>query len=348
MLNSMPEQASACRRIFSLSRTWLTVMLIALVACAVPVQAQKAKVHRVAFIAAVTPVSELSGADPVNPAARAFVHGLRDRGYVEGRNLMLDVRTLDGRYERTPEILGDIVRLRPDVIFSSSQIVVERHLKAAAGIPVVTVASWSLVETGVAQSLARPGGTVTGFMMDVDAGVEAKRIELLRETIPGTRRVAYLGHPLAWESAAGKRVLEAAGKLGISLFHVSYTGTDLNAAFASIEQEAPDAVFVPFGSTSFANRQRIGQFVSAKRLPCIAAYREIVEHGCLMSYGVDVSDVHRRAAGYVAKILEGAKPGELPIEQPTRFELVVNMKQAKALGLRIPQSIMLRADRVIE
>ena len=348
MLTSMPDQALARKRIFTLSRAWFTVMLVALVACAVPVHAQKSKVYRVAFIAALTPVSELSGADPVNLAARAFVHGLRDLGYVEGRNLILDIRTLGGRYERTPEILGDIVRLRPDVIFSSSQIVVERHLKAAAGIPMVTVASWSLVETGMAQSLARPGGTVTGFIMDVDAGVEAKRIELLRETIPGARRVAYLGHPLAWESALGKRVLEAAGKLGISLFHVSYTGTDLDAAFASIEREASDAVFVPFGSTSFANRQRIGQFVSAKRLPCIAAYREIVEHGCLMSYGVDVNDVHRRAAGYVAKILEGAKPGELPIEQPTRFELVVNMRQAKALGLRIPQSIMLRADRVIE
>lgn len=329
-------------------RASLVVMLFAAVACTVPAYAQKTKVHRVAFIAALSPLSELKGPEPVNPAVRAFVHGLRDLGYIEGRNLVLDMRTLEGRYERTPDILADIVRYKPEVIFSTTQIVVERYLQAFAGVPVVTLASWSLVETGIAKSLARPGGTVTGFILDVDVGVEAKRLELLREAIPGIKRVAYLGLPMAWESPAGRSVLDAAQRLGLSLFHAAYTGADVQAAFAVIEREVPDAIFVPVGPTSFANRQRIGQFVSARRLPCIAPFKEAVEHGCLMSYGVDVNDVMRRAAGYVAKILEGAKPGELPLQQPTKFEFVVNRKMANALGLAIPQSILLRADRVIE
>ncbi len=343
-----PERMRSRGQPLGFSCASLVAMLFSVVACAVPVYAQKAEVHRVAFIAGFTPLSELKGPDPVNAAARAFVHGLRDLGYFDGRNLVLDFRTLEGRYERTPEILADIVRFKPDVIFSASQIVVERFLQATAGIPVVTLGTWSLVEAGVARSLARPGGTVTGFMMDVDMGVEAKRLELLREAVPRVKRVAYLGTPLAWESPIGKGVREAAQRLGMTLFYAPYTGEDVQAASGTIERETPDAVFVPAGTTSFANRQRIGQFVATKRLPCIAAYKEIVEHGCLMSYGVDVNDVMRRAAGYVAKILEGARPGELPIQQPTKYELVINVKEAKALGLRIPQSILLRADRVIE
>jgi putative ABC transport system substrate-binding protein len=326
----------------------LTAVVVAAIACATPANGQITKVHRVAYISGVSPLSELKGADPISPAARAFVHGLRDLGYVEGRNLVLDFRTLEGRVERIPEVLAEIVRFKPDVIFSSTQIVVERHLQATAGIPIVTLASWSLVQPGIAQSLARPGGTVTGFIMDVDSQVEAKRLELLREAIPGIKRIAYLGLAGWLDSPAGKSVVGAAQRLGLTLFDAAYTGLDIQAAFAIIARERPDAVLIPLGASSFGNRQRFGQFVSAKRLPCVAGFREIVEHGCLMSYGTDNSDVLRRAAGYVAKILEGAKPGELPIQQPTKFELVINLKEAKALGLKFPQSILLRADSVIE
>jgi putative ABC transport system substrate-binding protein len=325
-------------------------VLVSAVACPIPAYAQNTKIHRVAVLFGTSPLSELKGPDPANPAARGFVHGLRDLGYVEGRNLLLDWHTIQGRYERISEVLTEIVRFKPDVIFTAFEVVAmdERYMKATMGIPVVTISTLSLVKPGVAQSLSRPGGTVTGFMMDVDISVETKRIELLRETIPKVKRIAYLANSAMWESPIGQRTREAAQRLGISIFNAPYTGLEIQAGFAVVDREAPDAVFIPVGPTSFANRQRIGEFVSAKRLPCIALFKEIVEHGCLMSYGVDASDLTRQVAGYVAKILEGAKPGDLPIQQPTKFEFVINMKEAKALGLKIPQSVLVRADRVIE
>ena len=328
---------------------FLAAVLVGTVACSVPAYAQKGKIYRVAFVAAISPVSELQGTDPINPAARTFVRRLRELGYAEGRNLIMDFRTLEGRNERIPEILADIVRFKPDVIFTGTQqVVMGRNIQATAGIPVVTLASWSFVDQGIVQSLARPGGTVTGFIADVDSGVETKRLELLRETIPGVKRVAYLGVPLLWDSPAGKGVQDAAQRLGLSLFHALYTGADVQAASVVIDREAPQAIFVAGGSTSYGNRQRIVQLASAKRLPCFAGFREFAESGCLMSYGADNDEIVRGAAGYVAKILEGTKPGDLPIQQPSKFELTINMKTAKALGLRIPQSILQRADRVIE
>ena len=322
-------------------------VLVAALACAGPAHAQKDKVYRVAFIAGAAPLSDLKGPGRIL-GVREFVNRMGELGYVEGRNLLLDFYTLEGRMERIPGILADIVRSKADVIYNVTQVVVEQHLQATAGIPVVTIPSWSIVGTGAVQSLARPSGSVTGFMMDVDMGVETKRLELLREAVPRVKRIAYLGTPFFWESPAGKSVRDAAQRMGLSFSHATYTGTDVQAASAVIEREAPDAVFVPTGTSSFANRQRIGELVSAKRLPCIAGFKEIVEFGCLMSYGVDVNEITHNAAGYVAKILEGAKPGDLPMQQPTKFEFVVNLKAAKALGLTIPQATLLRADRVIE
>ena len=327
---------------------YLLAAVIVGTVCATSAYAQKGKVHRVAFIAALSPVSDLKGPEPINPSARAFVHGLRGLGYVEGRNLVIDFRSLEGRYERAPEILADIVRSKPDVIFTGTQVIVERHLPATAGVPVVTMATWSLVETGVVKSLSRPGGTVTGFILDVDLRLETKRLELIRDAIPSVKRIAFLGVSVIWESPATREILLAAERLGISMVHVPYTGADVQAAAGLIEREAPDAIFVPAGATTFGNRQRIGEFVSARRIPCIAPYKELAEHGCLMSYGVDINELSRAAAGYVAKILAGAKPADMPIQQATKFELVINLKQAKALGLTLPQPLLLRADRIIE
>jgi putative tryptophan/tyrosine transport system substrate-binding protein len=306
--------------------------------------AQQQKVHRVAFIATVSPVQELNR----NPAVRAFVSRLRDLGYVEGRNLHLDLRSLEGRYERGPELLADVVRLKPDVIFSATQVILERSRGATGNVPVVTLATWSIVETGLARSFAWPGGTITGQLVDIELGVEAKRLELLRELLPQTKRVAFLAPSLVWDGPQGKQVRAAAQRLGVTLVNAAYVGTDVQAAFAAIEREAPDAVFVAVGPSNYGHGQKIGEFVSARRLPCTAGAREVAEYGCLMSYGVDVEDLMHRAAGSVAKILAGAKPGDLPIEQPSKFDFVINAKAARAIGITIPQSILVRADRVLE
>lgn len=334
------------RRFLLASGTLLTALpaLIAAGAFAVPAYGQKTKLHRVAFIATLTPVQEL----PSNSAVRAFVGRLRELGYVEGRNLVLDLRSLESRYERSSELLADIVRLKPDVIFSASQVILERSPGATGNIPVVTLASWSIVESGLAKSLARPGGTVTGQLYDIESGIEAKRLELLRELVPQARRVAFLAHGVTWDDPDGKQVRAAAQRLGVTLVNAAYQGTDIQAAFATIDREAPDAVFVAAGPMNYGNRQKISAFISARRLPCSGGIREVAENGCLMSYGVDVGDMMRRAASSAAKILAGAKPGDLPIEQPTKFDFVINAKTARAIGITIPQSMLLRADRVIE
>ena len=204
------------RRFLLASGTLLTALpaLIAAVAFAVPAYAQKSKVYRVAFIATLSPVQELKGPDPRNPAAHAFVSRLRELGYVEGRNLVLDMRSLEGRYERAPELLADVVRLKPDVIFSATQVILERWPGATGNIPVVTLASWSIVESGLAKSLARPGGTITGQLYDIESGIEAKRLELLREFLPQARRVALLAHSGTWDDPEGKQVRAAAQRLG--------------------------------------------------------------------------------------------------------------------------------------
>lgn len=308
------------------------------------------RVRRVAFIAGSSPLSELTGQNPVNPAVRAFVHRLRDLGYVEGRTLQLDMRTLEGRFERSAEVVGDVVRFKPDVIVMPSLLILQRGFDASVGVPIVVIAGGGLVESGLVRSLARPGGSVTGVLVDVDSGVEAKRLELLREVAPNVARIAFLGSPRAWDSPWGRGALAGAQRLGLNLFPVARgdTGADYDEAFALIARDRPDAVFVPTGPVSFGQRERIGRFLAESRIPSICAYSEVVEHGCLISYASSVGGMLSRAADYVARILQGSKPGDLPIEQPASFELVVNLKTAKALGIRIPQSVLLRADRVID
>jgi putative ABC transport system substrate-binding protein len=313
-------------------------------------QTNKPRIHRVAFVATTAPLSELTGSNPVHPAWRAVVLRLFELGYVEGQNLELDVRTLEGRFERSAEVIADVVRLKPDVIILPALHIATRSRDASAGVPIVLLTGGGVLESGLVRSLARPGGTVTGIITDVDGGVEAKRLEMLREVMPNVRRIAYLGSQRAWESPWGQAVLTAGRRLGLSISPTvnGDTSLDYEEAFAAIDRERPDAVFVPTGGVSYGLREKIGRFVSEKRLPCTAAYAETVEYGCLMAYGINEKDVLRRAADYVAKILQGAKPGDLPMEQPKTFELVINIKAAKALGLAIPQTILLRADRVIE
>jgi putative ABC transport system substrate-binding protein len=306
------------------------------------------KVYRVGLIFPSPPVSEMAGPEPVNVAARAFVRGLRALGYVEGRNLILERRSAEGRFERFAPIVAELVSLNVDVIVVSSTSLAQRAREVTTAVPIVMGAVADPVGSGLAQSLGRPGGNVTGLTSDVGPEIHGKRLELLKGAVPRASRVAFLGARQLWGAVYEQSIKPGAKALGLTVFLAEHTPTDYTGAFTLIRRERPDALFVAPSSENYAQRRLIVDFATSNRLPNIHAFRESVEVGGLMSYGVNVADLFRRAAGYVDKILKGAKPGDLPVEQPTKFELVINLKTAKALGLTIPQSLLLRADQVIE
>jgi putative ABC transport system substrate-binding protein len=308
--------------------------------------------HRVAFIAMVSPLSELSGPEPINPGAHGFVRGLREHGFVEGRNLVLDWRSLEGRSERFEEVAADVARAKPDVAALASFTLVPRFRKVNTTIPIVTIfaGDHQMVGTEFVQSLARPGGSVTGVSATADPRVEEKRFALLLEAVPKAARISFLGTQTTWEGRIGGKsaLLPVAQRFGVSVSPALISSAGIAEAFAFIERERPDAVFVSLGPVTYGNRAQIGRFALVGRVPTSCFASEFVEHGCLMSYGAPTAEFMRRLGEYVAKILKGAKPGDLPIEQPSTMELAINLKTAKALGLMIPQSLLIRADRVIE
>ena len=306
------------------------------------------EVYRVGLIFTTSPVSEMTGPQPVHPFARAFVDGLRDLGYAEGQNLILERRSAEGHFERFGDIVAELVRLKADVIVTVS----DRMAKAAKAVttttPIVMAVTTDPVGNGVVQSLARPGGNVTGLTYVAGPDLEAKCLELLKDALPRAMRVAYLGRRVDWDSPSGKSFRAAAQILGVTALLAEPAPNDYTEAFAAISRAHPDALFVTGSGPNFAHRRLIVDFATRSRLPSAYPAREFVEEGGLMSYGVKITDLYRRAAIYVDKILKGAKPANLPVEQPTKFELVINMKTAKALGLTIPQTLLLRADQVIE
>jgi putative tryptophan/tyrosine transport system substrate-binding protein len=322
----------------------------ALIAIPAVVLAQQArKQHRVALILTTSHISEMAGPDPVHPGTRAFLRELRTLGYIEGQNIVIERRSAEGQFDRFPSIVGELVRLNVDVIVSAGANSHYRQVKDAANaIPIVMLASQEPDKAGLVASLARPGGNVTGLTIDISPEIEAKRLELLKEAIPGIRRVAYLGTKAAWDSPPAKELRRAAPLFGVELKHVEHTPTDYTTAFAAIERQRPDAIFASFSAETFAHRRTIAEFALKARLAGVFPYQEITEAGGLMSYGMSVPDLFRRSAHYVDKILRGANPGDLPVERPTKFDLVINRKTADELGLSIPQSVLLRADRVIE
>ena len=307
-----------------------------------------AKIPRVAVIFVTSPPSEFVGPDPINPGMRAFVHGMRDLGYVDGRNVILDLRSLESKWERLDGMVADLVRLKTDVMWIPSTPLLARVVKLGTAIPIVVLGTSDLVETGLVRSLSRPGGNITGFTLDVGPDLEGKRLELLLEVLPKARRIAYLGTREEWEGVPGEGVQSAARRLGVTVFYAGATTSDYGAAMAQIRKEKPHAFFVSPGATSYGFRRIIGEFAASSGVPSSCGFSEIVELGCLMSYGTNIPEVIRRLTSYVDKILKGAKPGDLPIERPTIFELVVNLKTAKAAGVKIPQSVLLRVDRVVE
>lgn len=301
-----------------------------------------------ALVFGTSPVAVMAGSEPAHPFARAFLHEMRGRGYVEGKNFIFERRSVEGYAERGPVIMAELVRLKTDVIVAPINALIQDAKRATNTIPIVMVYANSPVETGLVASLARPGANVTGLTLDTGPEMAAKRLEVLKSALPRVSRVAYLGTSADWTSESGQSTRAAALVLGLTLFLAEHGHNDYSGAFRAIASAHTDAVITSVTPHHLTHRRLIAEFALKNKLPTISHYSELVEAGGLLSYGANIEDNYRRAAIYVDKILKGAKPADLPVEQPTKFDLVVNLKTAKALGLKIPESILFRADRVIE
>jgi len=336
---------------FSIGATPILFLSLAFSLLAMPLAAeaqQAGKVYRVGLVFTTAPVSEMIGPDPVHPLVRSFLDGLRALGYVQGRNLVLEPRSAEGKFERFREILEELVSLKVDVLVVAGNPMTQRAKEVTSTVPIVMMFVNDPVTDGLVPSLARPGGNVTGVTGTAGPEIEGKRVELLKQALPKIRRVAFLGTKPDWEDPFGKSTQAAAQALRVTLLHAEHTPDNYADAFARIVRERPDALLVPNTTSNFARRRLIVDFATKSRLPGMYPVRDFTEAGGLMSYGLDFRDQFRRIAVYVDKILKGAKPADLPVEQPTKFELVINLKTAKALGLKIPQPVLIRADEVIQ
>jgi len=302
-----------------------------------------AKVYRIGFI--VTATSNETG-----HLFKALSEGLRELGYVEGRNVVFERRFAEGKQERLPALAAELVQLKVDVVVTGSNPVITAVKQATATIPVVMAVSRDPVGAKFIASLARPGGNITGLANDTAPEIIGKNLALLKEAVPRVSRVTYLWNPVPPGAEASKNALErAARNLGLAFQSAEVRGhDDLESAFAAMVRERANGIVVAQDPVTFGSRSQVALLAARSRLPAVYGVREFAEAGGLMSYGPNIADQFRRAAIYVDKILKGAKPGDLPIEQPTKFELVINLKTAKALGLMITPSLLQRADQVIE
>jgi putative ABC transport system substrate-binding protein len=283
----------------------------------------------------------------------AFLQGLRDLGYVEGRNVVIDYRDAEAKLERVPALAAELVALKVDVIFvGGGTRVTLAAMQATKTIPIVFTSVGDPVESGLVTSLARPGGNATGLSL-LYSELVGKWLEQLKQAIPGVSRVAVLWQPGAFgertEKDTLKRAEVAARELGVRLQLVEARGPEnFDRAFSEMTRARADALTVLSSNMFVSERRRLVDLAAKNRLPAMYNVREYVDAGGLMSYGPNLADLYRRAATYVDKILKGVNPADLPVEQPTKVELVINLKTAKALGLTIPQSVLGRADEVIQ
>jgi putative ABC transport system substrate-binding protein len=311
--------------------------------------AQQARaVYRIAFIVTAIPLAEMT--EDANVLLRSFFSELRRLGYVEGRNLVVERRSALGRPEHFTDIAGEVVRLGPDVIVVSSSRMAVAVKGATSTIPIVGLVT-EPVQWGLAASLARPGGNFTGTA-DPGPVIVGKQLSLLHEVVPKVSRVAFLGHTKGWHDAAGPVLRETAKRLRIEIVLAPmdgpYIDSQYESAFHGMVRNRVQAVVVARIGEHWAKHRLIVDLTARHRLPAIYPWHTPVEGNGLMSYAADTKDEYRALAGYVDRILRGARPGDLPIEEPTRFQLVINLKTAKALGLTIPVSLLARADQVIE
>jgi putative ABC transport system substrate-binding protein len=306
---------------------------------------EQGKIRRIGFLA------PLSRSTPSHPDIYydAFMQGMRELGYVEGRNLVIEWRFADGRFERLSGLAAELVRMNVDVIVTHSTPAIQALRRATSTVPIVFAVVFDPVGSGFAASLARPGGNITGLSV-IDVDPSPKRLELLKTMLPALSRVAVLVNPGSSVHPAIVKSVQAAGQhAGMKVLPVdARTPEEIERGFATMSQERAEGVIIADDAFFRGRRQQIADLAAKNRMPAITPWREYVSAGGLMSYGQNIADSFRRAATYVDKILKGAKPGELPIEQPTRIHLAINRKTAKALGLTIPQELLLRADEVIE
>jgi putative ABC transport system substrate-binding protein len=299
---------------------------------------QPAKVYRIGVLA-----------NTEGPTWDGLRRGLRDLGYVEGRNLAMEWRWAEGRAERFADFAIELAQSKVDLIVTSSNQAALAAKKATSSIPIVMALGANQVKLGLVESLARPGGNITG-LSNIAPDLLGKRLELLKEIAPKVARVAVLLNPAnPIEPLVFREILTAAAVVGVEVQSIEVlTPDDYPAAFAAVTSSRANALFVYANPVNYKHRQLITDFALTNRLPGVYEERIFIEAGGLLSYAPSFPDMGRRAATYIDKILRGAKPGELPIEQPTKFELVINAKTAKSLGLTIPKSLLLRADEVIE
>jgi len=283
-------------------------------------------------------------------AWRAFFGELRRLGYVEGKNLIIERYSAEGHHERYADMAREIVTRNPDLIVTGTNPVVIAFMAATSTIPVVAFMLDPL-KAGLVTSLARPDGNLTGITLDAGIEIWGNRLEMLKEAIPSMAKVAFLGMRDGWEGSSGQVLREVGDRLGISLaFMLPQQGTpsEIGRVFAVMAQERPDAVLVSGEGDLYAHRKLIAELAEKHRLPAMCPYRDYVEAGGLMAYAVDLAELLRRMADDVHQILKGAKPGDIPIYQATKFELLINLKTAKALRLEMPSTLLARADEVIE
>jgi putative ABC transport system substrate-binding protein len=309
---------------------------------------QPVKMHRVAYLASTLPVSEMSGAIPVDPVARVFVHGLRKLGYVEGTNLVLEWRSAEGRSERFPEIVRELISSKVDIIVTSTNAATRAAKAVTTTVPIIMASSVNPVEEGLIRSLARPGGNITGLTSNTGPEIHTKQVQLLKELIPGVSRLAYLQPQEEMLAEWKQTAATITRQLGVQVLLAQYTSSGLAPAFALIARERPDALLIGASAANYANRRLIVEFAARNRLPAIYFTRDYVETGGLIAYGAELADRFRRLASYVDQVLKGAKPMDLPVEQPTMFRLTINLKTAKALGLTVPPTLLAQANEVIE
>ena len=303
---------------------------------------QQGKIWRIGFLQ--------GGNRPPNgllPAA--FREGLAALGYVEGASVAYEGRWADAKFERLPALAAELVQSRVDAILVTGWPAAQAVKRATSAIPIVTLAAGDAIESGLAASLSRPGGNLTG-MSDAEAELSAKRLQLLKETVPKASRIAVMWNQDDLGMTLRYRKIDAAARsLAVNVQALGVREPDdFGVAFSAMTRERPDALFLVTDALTSLNRKRVIEFTATHRIPAMYEFSSYVDDGGLMSYGSNIEDSFRRAAYFVDRILKGVKPADLPMEQPTRYYLVVNLKTAKTLGLTIPQSVLLRADRVIE